>query len=117
MSKAARSVFVFGVYLYVVGTALLLVPNAFLALNRMAPAQDVWIRVVGILVLCLAFYYTQAARAGLAEFFRFTVPVRAAVCLAFLALVVLRLAEPPLALFGLVDLAGGVWTGLALRKG
>jgi len=31
-------------------------------------------------------------------------------------LVVLKLAQPMLLLFGLLDLAGALWTGLALRN-
>ena len=115
MSRAAFSVFVFGIYLYLVGALLVAVPNQFLRLSLMPPTNEVWIRVVGVLVLCLAAYYTMAARAGMREFMRWTVVVRAAVMVFFTAFVALRLAAPPLALFGAVDLAGAVWTALALR--
>ena len=47
MSRAARSVFVFAIYLFVLGLWLLLVPNTLLRLFGMPDAQDVWIRVVG----------------------------------------------------------------------
>jgi hypothetical protein len=115
MSRAAVSVFVFGIYLYVVGALLVAVPNHFLRLSLMPPTSEVWIRVVGVLVLCIATYYTLAARAGMREFLRWTVAVRAAVMVFFSAFVLLRLAAPPLALFGVVDFAGAVWTALALR--
>jgi hypothetical protein len=115
MSRAAVSVFVFGIYLYVVGALLAAVPNAFLRLSLMPPTNEVWIRVAGVLVLCIATYYTLAARAGVREFMRWTVAVRTAVMLFFAAFVLLRLAAPPLALFGVVDFAGALWTALALR--
>jgi hypothetical protein len=115
MSKAAVSVFVFGIYLYVVGALLVVVPNHFLRLSGMPPTNEVWIRVAGVLVLCIATYYTLAARAGMREFLRWTVPVRVAVMVFFTSFVVLRLAGPPLLAFGVVDLACAVWTALALR--
>jgi len=115
MSKGAVSVFVFGVYLFVVGALLVTVPNTFLGLSRLPPTDDVWTRVVGVLVLCLAAYYTLAARAGIREFCRWTVFVRVGVTAFFTAFVALRLVAPPFLVFGAVDLAGAVWTALALR--
>jgi hypothetical protein len=53
-------------------------------------------------VLILACYYLTLARA--------------AVPFVFLGFALLGWVEPILILFGLADLAGGVWTGVALRK-
>jgi hypothetical protein len=116
MSKSATSVLVFGVYLVLLGLLLVIVPNVLLRFFGFAMTAEVWVRVVGVLVLCLAFYYVQAARRELVEFFQWTVIVRAFVfvCLAFFA--VLKLAAPQLALFGCLDLLGSVWTALCLRQ-
>ena len=70
--------------------------------------------MVGVLVLALAYYYVQAARKEPKEFFPFTVPVRAAVFVVFAAFVLLKLAPPTLIVFGVVDLAGAIWTQLLL---
>ncbi len=117
MSKSGTSVFIFSLYLVVLGLVLVVVPNVLLRVFGFAATTEVWIRVVGVLVLCLAFYYVQAARRELVEFFRWTVIVRAFVfvCLALFA--ALKLAAPQLALFGCLDLAGSVWTALCLRSG
>jgi len=115
MGNAARSVFVFGLYLAVIGAIFVTVPNFFLVLNRFPPTNEVWIRVVGVLVLCLAYYYVRAGRRGLTDFFRWTVTVRSFVFLAFCAFVLLRLTQPMLVVFGIIDLLGAIWTALALR--
>ncbi len=115
MSKSATSVFVFSIYLYVLGAALVVIPNVLLSLVRLPETDEVWIRVVGMLVLILAFYYGQAARRGLTGFFRWTVYARCAVPVFFIAFVVLGFATPVLILFGVVDAAGALWTALALR--
>lgn len=47
--------------------------------------------------------------------FRWPVPARASVMIFFAGFVVLGFAEPMLILFGVVDLLGAAWTGLALR--
>jgi hypothetical protein len=116
MSKSALSVAVFAGYLLLLGLVLVLSPNTLLRVFRMAATGEVWIRVVGMLVLLLAYYYWNAARSELTGFFRWSVAARISVLLFFIAFVVAGLAPPTLILFGLVDLAGALWTALALRR-
>jgi hypothetical protein len=116
MSQAAKSLFVFGVYLCGLGLLLLLAPNLILPLFGAPTTDEVWIRINGMFVLCLSFYYVQAARHGLAVFIRWTVWARVAVMLCFAAFVLLVSAPKALLLFGLIDLLAASWTWLALRK-
>ncbi len=114
MSAAARSLAVFACYLAVVAVGLLLAPNAILAPLGFAPVVDVWVRIVGMLVLVLAIYYFVAAKHEAEPLIRATVPVRASVIVVFGGFVVARLAPPALLGFGGVDLVGAVWTARAL---
>ena len=116
MSNSARSVFVFGLYLVVLGIILLVAPNFLLGLFLLPPTNDVWIRVVGLLVLILAFYDIQAARHEMTDFFRWSVYACAPVIVFFAAFVLLGFVSPALILFGALDLLGAIWTGLALRS-
>jgi hypothetical protein len=116
MSNSARFVFAFGLYLAVLGLVLVIVPNFLLGLFAIPTTSEVWIRVAGMLLLFLAFYYTQAARAELTAFFGWTVYVRSSVILFFIVSVLLGLAPPILILFGVIDLLGAIWTFLALRS-
>lgn len=79
MSQAAKSLFVFGIYLCGLGLILLLVPNLLLQLFGVPPTQEVWLRINDMFVLCLSFYYVQAARHELTNFIRWTIPARLAV--------------------------------------
>jgi hypothetical protein len=115
MSHSARSVFVFGLYLVGLSLILLVAPNVLLGMFSLASTSEVWVRVVGMLALILGFYYIQAARKEMTEFFWWTVYARSTVILFFIAFVLLGYANPPLILFGLVDLLGAIWTGWALR--
>ena len=74
----------------------------------------VWIRVVGILVVILGFYYSTAARNELTPFLRATVIGRFTVLVCFVGFVVLGLAPPVLILFGVIDAVSAAWTGIAL---
>lgn len=115
MVKSAKSVFIFGIYLALLGLGLILAPNPLLTLFGFAPATDVWIRVVGVLVLVLGYHSILAARTGTMTFFRRSVVARYAVFLFFIVFVVLGLAQPVLLLFGVIDFAGATWTAVALR--
>ena len=114
MSRGAITVFAFGMYLVVLSGLLLFIPNWLLGLFGMAPTVEVWIRVVGMLVLFLGLYYIQAARSEALGFMRWSVFIRASVMGFFGVFVVLELAPLALLLFAGIDLAGAGWTALAL---
>ncbi|MFC1529934.1 hypothetical protein ACFL6R_04360 [Gemmatimonadota bacterium] len=115
MSRSARTLFVFGIYLLLLGPVLILVPNALLSVFGVPPTDEVWIRVVGVLAMVIGFYDLAAAKHELIDYFRATVPVRLMVLLAFALFVILDMVHPALLIFGFIDGAGAVWTALSLR--
>ena len=116
MTAASRSLFVFGIYLGALGVLLLLFPNLLLRTFGAPVTNEIWIRVNGMFVICLAYYYIQAARHGVTAFIRWTVWARAAVIVYFVAFVLLGGAPKPLLLFGVVDFLSAIWTFTALQK-
>jgi len=116
MTKAAKTLFYFGIYMIAIGIILLIVPNLLLRLAGLPPTNEVWIRVMGMLVLILAYYYIRAARNELTIFFRWTVPARSSAILFLSAFVAFGLIKPIAILFGVIDLAGAIWTALTLRS-
>src|SRR5687768_2796138 len=116
MSRAARSLFVFGIYILCLGVMLLVAPDIVLTLFGFPPTQEVYIRIAGMFLVFLAVYDILAARAELRDFIRWTVPVRASVIGFFAVFVLLGFAKPTLLLFSVVDLASAVWTGWALKN-
>lgn len=116
MSKSAKSLLVFGVYLTGMGVGFLIMPNILLGMLGMPPTDEIWSRVVGVLAFVLAFYYIQAARTDLRPFIQWTVYTRIAVFIFFSGFVLTGLAGPIMILLGTVDLAGALWTAWALRS-
>ena len=115
MSKSALSLFVFSIYLYLLGLVLVVTPDTLLRIFKFPDADGLWIRVVGMLVIILGFYYSHAARDELRPFFVWTVIARSSVLLFFIAFVIAGLAPPALILFGVVDFAAAMWTLFAIR--
>jgi len=116
MSKSAKSMFVFSLYLYVLGAILVLIPNVLLRLFFFPATSEVWIRVVGMLVFLIGFLYFQVARNELRKFFQWTVYTRISVLFFFIAFVIAGVAPPVLILFGIIDAAAAIWTQVSLRS-
>jgi len=116
MSAAAKTIFYFAIYLAGLGLIFLVVPNTLLSLFKLPTTTEVWIRVIGMLVLIMAFYYWNVAKSDLITFIRWTVPARAVVILFLTAFVLLKMAPPNLIMFGVVDLLAALWTRQALSK-
>jgi hypothetical protein len=116
MTAAAKSVCYFGFYLYVVGITLIAVPNFLLSTLQLPQTNEVWIRVVGVLVFCIGYYYHRAGTGNIHAFFKHTVPTRIFVFSSFVFFVLMEYVSPVLIIFGAADFAGAVWTWLALKK-
>lgn len=117
MSRSALSLKVFAGYLLGLGVLLVVAPNLLLATFGFPATSEVWIRVLGFVVVNLSVYYWYAAKSESKPLFLATVYTRLFILVAFVALVVAGLARPMLVLFGAVDALGGLWTYFSLRRG
>jgi hypothetical protein len=116
MSRSALSLFVFSIYLYLMGFVLVVTPDTLVRIFKFPDADGLWVRVVGMLVIILGFYYSHIARADFRPFFVWTVIARTSVLLFFIAFVIAGLAPPALILFGVVEFAAAMWTLYAIRS-
>jgi hypothetical protein len=115
MSRAAFSARVFAVYVMATGAVFVVAPNALLSLFGVPPTTEVWAHVVGVLACMIGIYAWVGGRHDHRPFLVASVGTRVLVFAAFTTFVLLGMAPPVLALFGAVDLAGALWTYLALR--
>ncbi len=116
MSAVARSLVVFGWYLAGFGALLVFIPNLLLGIFGLPPTEEVWIRVVGVLVMVIAYFNVRLGREDFLPHARLTVHARVAVLAFLTAFVLAGLVKPILILVGLIDFAGALWTAAALRK-
>jgi hypothetical protein len=116
MTRAALSIFVFGLYLVLLGATLMIAPGPILGVFGFSATGDVWIRVAGALVVIIGWFFLVSARHGTESFFRATLLPRPFLFLSLCAYVLFGLAPPQLVLFGAIDLIGAAWTLYALRR-
>lgn len=115
MSRSALSAQVFAVYVMATGAVFVVAPNMLLSLFGVPPTTEVWAHVVGVLACMIGIYAWVGGRADHRPFLVASVGTRVLVFAAFTTFVLLGMAPPVLALFGVVDLAGALWTHLALK--
>jgi len=107
---AAKTVKFFSYYLFVLAAILIFIPNMMLSVFQIPETSEVWIRVVGVLVLGIAVYYYSMSALDSISFLRLTVWVRLWVFAAFLGLWVAGIGPVQLILFGAVDALAALWT-------
>lgn len=115
MSRAGTSIFVFGIYLVILGLIFTLAPNTLLSIVNLPSSQEVWIRLVGMLLLFMAFYYLMAGRTETRNFYHWTLYTRLGSVLFLVGFFIAGWVSPVAFLFWLGDLAGAAWTLAALR--
>jgi hypothetical protein len=116
MSKSAKSVLIYGVYLAINGLLLLSVPNVLLSSLRIEPTTEVWIRLAGILLMAVSVYYFIGAKQELAAIMTATAFIRFSIPLFFAAFVLLDFVSPGVMVIAAIDFLGGAWTFLMLKK-
>ena len=115
MNRVARSIFLFGLYIAVLGLLLTTVPGLVIGPFGFEQPREPWIRVLGVVVFVLGCYYVQAARQDVTPFFGWTIWGRCLVLVGFTLLVAGGLVAPALIIFGVIDAAGAAWTALEIR--
>ena len=115
MSKAAISIFVFGVYLAIGGVFLTLAPNFACRVLTLDQPEGVWVRITGMFFGLFAYYCVRAAREEETAFMRWSVCARPTTLVFLATCVAAQLVKPIILLFGIVDVTAAIWTALALR--
>ena len=110
------SINVFSVYMVLMGLVLLLVPKQILPVFDLPTEGEIWIRLLGFVLLCSSIYYLGAARLKFIPFAKWSVYTRAAAPVLVIILIVLRIAPIQIVSFGIIDGLGSLWTYLMLKK-
>ena len=116
MSKTELSIFMFGLYyIFSIGISFVLFPHYSLGVFGLVAGDDVWIRILGLMIMIIGTFYVLAVRAGLKAFYPWTVWPRFATSGLQILVVALGWAGPALLLFAGFDALTAGLTAWALR--
>lgn len=116
MSKAAKTVWIFGCYLIAEGAFLLFAPSWILSTIGIPEPDSIWRIVLGFVVAVLGYYYVRNAKENLTPFFKFTVQIRMTQFVFFVWLYFFQQGTIALIAFSFIEFIAGLWTWKALRK-
>ena len=116
LSKNYLSLTVQSVYVVLTSLQLIFVPNMLLGMFGFEPTSEIWIKVLGLVVLSLYFLYNGINKSNNAELVWATVYSRVLVGTGFLLLVLTGQAKAALILFAGIDIVTAIWSWQELKK-
>lgn len=102
------------VYVTITGLQLIFVPNLLLGLLGLPNTNEIWIRILGVIVFVLAILYRSIINFGTLEVVKSTIVTRF-VAAADIIILALWSGLPILILFASVDIATSIWTWFELK--
>jgi hypothetical protein len=116
MKNVTNSLYVQMFYMLGMGAGFLFMPNVVLPMFGLQTTTEVWIRVLGALVIGFAGYYYACIKSEHVPYFKATVYGRYWFCGCLVVLAALQLGDPMLYVFAAVETSFTVWTHVALKK-
>ena len=112
MTKAAKSLFIFGIYAVLAGLAFVAVPEALISTLHLPAISSGWARAIGL----IGTYDIVSARAESMPLIRASVFVRLGFAVGITLLVIVGQMPISTMPLGAIDAAGAIWTAFALKS-
>jgi hypothetical protein len=116
MKKTYKSLYGQMAYTAISGVQMLFIPNIMLAPYGFPPTQENWIRVMGLLVLGLLFYYYPITKSGNKDIIWGTIYGRCFFCTGLIIMGLMGVMPKAIILFGIFELALAFWTWREVRN-
>jgi hypothetical protein len=114
--KKSLSLTIQAIYVLITALQLIFVPNMLLGMFGFEPTSEIWIKVLGMVLLSLSLVYYGIIQSGDKNILKITIYSRLIVVVGFAILVATGQAATPLILFAGIDLATAIWTWFELKK-
>ena len=72
MNQSTISMIVFGAYVSIFGLLFMIMPNPLITLFGFEPVTDIWIRITGLILIIIGYYFFMAVRERAYNFYRWT---------------------------------------------
>lgn len=116
MKNATLSIQIFATYLFIIGLGGIFIPQQMMGFLGITPPQEVWVRILALVIFVLSLYYFSMARQNIIPFYWITTWGRVIVGLGTFSFILAGWAEPRIAIFATIDTLGGIWTYFALKS-
>lgn len=114
-NKRYTSLIVQAIYVFITALQLIFIPNILLSMLGFPPTSEIWIKVLGVVLMALSTVYYGIIKFGNDEVVKYTMWGRIIVGIGFVLLVILGQTLPTLILFAGIDIITAVWTWFELK--
>jgi hypothetical protein len=115
MTRAALSVYMYGLYLISSGLPFLLIPHFTLGMFGLSAGDDLWVRFVGVLIAIIGSFYVAAVLTRSDRMLSWSVPARYTTATFMAVMVALGEAGLALLIFASLDALTASLTWVAIR--
>ncbi len=116
MTKSAKSLLYFGIYVIIMGLLFLAIPAQIVSLLQLPTVPLNWARLIGLLVLVIGSYDAYSGYDNIQPFVKASVYIRLGFAVGTLLLFVFGQMPITILLVGGVDALSALWTMMALKS-
>ncbi len=115
MTKSAKSLFYFGIYVLVTGVTLCFIPDKFISILKLPEIPISWARFIGFLTIIIGSYDILSGRNNVKPLIKASIYLRLFFFLGVLFLFFSGQMTKEILPIGVIDLIGAIWTALAIN--
>ncbi len=116
MKQVKTAMYVQTIYMVGMGLGILFMPQLLLPLFGFTPPTEIWIRVLGALILGFGYTNFECTRQEVVPYFWASVKGRLIFCTILVIFGLLKLTQPAIFLLAAFETALAVWAALALNQ-
>ena len=97
---------------------MLLIPGFFAGFLSLDISAELVIRILGMMLMFYGYFYIRSSMypEKMINFYKWTIHTRSSAIIFLLAFYLLGFANPIIISFGVIELAGAIWTLIELKK-
>ncbi len=115
MTKSAKSLYYFGLYVLLTGLIICIIPDKFVSLLKLPEISIAWARIIGLLVIIIGSYDILNGRNNNIPLIKASIYLRLFFFLGILALFITGQMPIEILPLGIIDLLGAIWTALSIK--
>ncbi len=104
------------IYMFVMGLGIVLIPQVQLPLFGFQPPQEIWVRVLGALILGFGYVNLRMTQQGIVPYIEASIIGRSIFCSIICIFGLMKLVEPSIFLLAAGEMTFTIWAYLGLKK-
>lgn len=116
--RISRSILIFGIYIVIVGILMLSIPGFFTSFLSLDKSASLVVRILGMLLVFYGYFYINSSRYPdkMLNFYKWTIHTRSSAIVFLTVFYLLGWCSPIIISFGVIELAGAMWTLFELKR-